>query len=80
MRRWKDKLKEWNFEKNIPASDMAMVLSKAEKRSREEGKETTIFHGGNQISKERIEQFKRRRTFREEVAMSPSAGISPYSA
>jgi len=80
VRKWKEKLKEWKFEKNVSASDMTIVLAKAEKRAREEGKETAIFHGGNQITKERIEQFKRRKTFREEVMMSPSAGRFSHSA
>ncbi|KAE9382026.1 hypothetical protein N431DRAFT_322170, partial [Stipitochalara longipes BDJ] len=73
VRKWKEKLKEWNFDKNISASDMSIIVSKAEKRAREEGKETAFFHGGAQITRERIEQFKRRKNFREDIAMLPSA-------
>ncbi|KAN0121948.1 hypothetical protein V8E51_000274 [Hyaloscypha variabilis] len=73
VRKWKEKLKEWNFDKNISASDMTIVLSKGEKRAREEGKETAIFHGGTPITRERIEQFKRRKTCRKDIEVSPSA-------
>jgi hypothetical protein len=42
-RKWKAKFKEWKFDKNISATDMNMVLAKAEKRTREEGKDTGFF-------------------------------------
>jgi hypothetical protein len=80
VRKWKEKLKEWNFDKNISASDMTIVLSKVEKRAREEGKDTVIFHGGTSITRERIEQFKRRKICRKDIEVSPSAGMyhHPY--
>jgi hypothetical protein len=73
-RKWKGKLKEWNFDKNISAHGMSIVLAKAQKRSKDEGKETAIFHGGVQITRERVEQFKRRKTAKDADAVSPSAG------
>jgi hypothetical protein len=73
-RKWKEKLKEWNFDKKISARDMNILVAKAEKRVREDGKETTFFHGGSQITKERIDQFKRRKTTKDIEAPLPSAG------
>jgi hypothetical protein len=74
-RKWKEKLKEWKFDKNISATNMSIVVAKAEKRAREEGKETVFFHGDCQISPERIQQFKRRKTSKIAEAESPAAGI-----
>lgn len=68
-------LKEWGFEKYLPASQMKIVVAKAEKRARDEGKETIFFNGQFQISPERIEAFKKRKTVREAVPASPSAGL-----
>jgi len=71
-RKWKGKLKEWRFDKNISASDLGIILLKAEKRARE-GKETVFFHGETLITGERIEQFKRRRTVKESGIVYPNA-------
>jgi hypothetical protein len=30
-RKWKEKLKEWKFEKNMPANDMSFIFAKAKK-------------------------------------------------
>jgi hypothetical protein len=73
-RKWKEKLKEWRFEKNISATDMSIIVAKAEKRVREEGKETVFFHGQSEITRERIEQFKRRKTTKAVEEALPSAG------
>jgi hypothetical protein len=73
-RKWKEKLKEWRFEKNISATDMNIIVAKAEKRVREEGKETVFFHGKTEITRERIEQFKRRKTTKAIEEALPSAG------
>jgi phosphotransacetylase len=74
VRKWKEKLKEWRFDKYISASDMDIVVAKAAKRSRDEGKETIFFVGEAQILPDRIEQFKRRKTIKNIETMSPSAG------
>lgn len=73
-RKWKTKLKEWRFDKKISTTDMSIVVAKAGKRAREEGKDTIFFHGGVQITSERIGQFKRRKTTQEREPMSPGAG------
>ena len=74
VRKWKEKLKEWRFDKYISASDMDIVVAKAAKRSRDEGKETIFFLGEAQILPDRIEQFKRRKTIKNIEPVSPSAG------
>lgn len=74
-RKWKMKLKEWNFEKYVPASQMRILVAKAKKRAREEHKETVFFNGETQIAPERINLFKKRKFTREVEAASPSAGM-----
>ena len=73
-RKWKEKLKEWNFDKNISAPDMSVLVAKAAKRLTEEGKETVFFMGKSQITRERIEQFKRRKITKEIEAIPVGAG------
>jgi hypothetical protein len=53
---------------------LGIILSKAKKRKLEEGKETVFFYGETRITKERIEQFKRRRTVKESEIVYPNAG------
>jgi hypothetical protein len=53
---------------------MNVIVAKAAKRAREEGKETVFFHGKNQITEERIETFKKRKTAEGQEGASPSAG------
>jgi hypothetical protein len=51
---------------------MKILLAKAERRARLENKETVIFHGKTRIASERINLFKKRKAFREGLAVSPS--------
>lgn len=67
------KLKEWGYEKRLTQLDMRTIVAKAEKRSRE-GKETIFYHNGIQIADERLGNFKRRKTTKEQEPVSPSAG------
>jgi hypothetical protein len=60
MRKYKMKIKEWKFDKYLRANDMKFIVAKATKRAREDGNETTFCYGGQQISSERIENFKKR--------------------
>ncbi|CZR60771.1 uncharacterized protein PAC_10667 [Phialocephala subalpina] len=76
-RKWKDKLKQWNFDKNLSEKDAKILVAKAEKRAREEGKETEFLHYGLVMSTAKINNAKRRRTMDESVAMSPSAATPP---
>ena len=69
-RTWKNKLKSWNFDKYLSTSDMKFVVAKAEKRSRQ-GKETIFFHGDSQVTSERIQNFKKRKTIETSGMASP---------
>jgi hypothetical protein len=72
-RTWKNKLKEWYFEKNQSKEDMQIIVAKAEMRAREEDKETVFFQGDRQIPPEKIENFKKRKTSHAAEVASPSA-------
>jgi len=61
LRKWKLKLKEWGFDKYLSRSDMAVMAAKSNKRYTEERKETVFYHGETRISKERLDNFKRRK-------------------
>lgn len=65
------KIKEWNFEKNLPANEMAFIAAKAEKRRADEGKETIFFRGDMWIGPERIENFKKRKLTATDMADLP---------
>jgi hypothetical protein len=71
-RKWKLKLKEWGFEKYLPATAMKILVAKAERRAVVENKDTVFFHGKTQIAPERIDLFKKRKAFREGPMASPS--------
>ncbi|KAG4440767.1 hypothetical protein IFR05_003754 [Cadophora sp. M221] len=71
LRKWKMKIKEWNFEKNLPANEMAFIAAKAEKRKAEDGKETVFYRGDVWIGPERIENFKKRRLTATDMADFP---------
>jgi hypothetical protein len=61
LRKWKMKLKEWNFEKNLKKSQMDVLVAKAAKRSRDENKDTIFYYGSTEISNQKIRNFKKRR-------------------
>jgi hypothetical protein len=73
-RKWKEKLKEWKFEKNIAAADMRVLIAKGEKRKRDEGKKTKFFHSGTEIKPERFENFKKRKNTKYMDVASPTVG------
>ncbi|KAF8858195.1 hypothetical protein BDZ45DRAFT_403561 [Acephala macrosclerotiorum] len=60
-RKWKDKIKEWRFKKNIPAKELGFMVAKAEKRKLEEGKDTEFRRHGLLVDDSKVEQFKKRR-------------------
>lgn len=72
-RKWKAKLKEWSFEKHLSEGDMKIVVAKMDKRRRETGKDTVVFHNGVQVPAEKITNFKRRKVIRESDPASPGA-------
>jgi hypothetical protein len=59
-RKWKEKVKEWGFEKNVPSCDMSYMVAKSAKR-KAKGKDTTFYRNGMQVDENKIEQFKKRR-------------------
>lgn len=52
---------------------MKTVVAKIEKRKKEAGKDTVVFHNGIQMPTEKIENFKRRKVVKESDPASPSA-------
>jgi hypothetical protein len=56
---------------------MKIVVAKAERRLREEGKTTVFFHNGIAMPTEKIENFKRRKLVRETEPASPSTRERP---
>ncbi|PVH83906.1 hypothetical protein DL98DRAFT_569298 [Cadophora sp. DSE1049] len=73
-RKWKMKLKEWNFEKYFPSAIMSFAVAKTEKRKNEEGKDTIFYHGDSKIPSEKIEHFKRRKMSNKARIASPDPG------
>ncbi|KAH7327110.1 Clr5 domain-containing protein [Rhexocercosporidium sp. MPI-PUGE-AT-0058] len=71
LRKWKMKIKEWKFEKNLPANEMKFIAAKADKRKAEDGKETIFFRGNIMIGLERLRNFKKRKLTAVEVADLP---------
>ena len=63
-RKWKEQLKEWNFDKYLSMDSIKIIVTKAEKRRREEGKEVVFFRSGVRIPEGKIE-FKERKIRRE---------------
>jgi hypothetical protein len=74
-RKWKTKLKEWGYEKHLSKSQMKSIVAKVEKRLRDEGKDTVIFHNGVKMPVEKLENFKRRKTVRQSEPVSLVAGM-----
>jgi hypothetical protein len=60
-RKWKEKMQEWGFEKNIPAKEMKFMATKAWKRELEEGKETLFCRNGTVVDRGKVEMFKKQK-------------------
>ncbi|PBP26342.1 hypothetical protein BUE80_DR002609 [Diplocarpon rosae] len=73
-RKWKMKLKEWNFEKYFPSAIMSFAVAKREKRKNDEGKETIFYHGDSLIPPEKIDHFKRRKMTNRGRVATPEPG------
>jgi len=72
-RKYKMKLKEWNLEKNLSATDMKVILAKESERAEREGKETVFIYRGQELSAEKIENFKKRMHLNGKEIASPNA-------
>ena len=59
-RYWKIKLKEWKFEKNVPAKEMSFMAAKARKRELEDGKETVFYRNGVLVDASKVENKKQK--------------------
>ncbi|PVH83905.1 hypothetical protein DL98DRAFT_569297 [Cadophora sp. DSE1049] len=70
-RKWKMKIKEWNFEKNLPANEMSYITAKADKRKAEDDKDTIFVRGTIKILPERIRNFKKRKLTAADTAELP---------
>jgi hypothetical protein len=60
-RKYKEKLKEWKFEKYLNSTEIKFIAAKEESRAKQQGKTTTFYNRGIKISSRRIETFKKRR-------------------
>jgi len=58
-RLWKEKLKEWKFEKNVPGKEMKFMAIKAKKR-KSEGKETVFHRNKILVDNRKVEHFKKK--------------------
>ena len=73
-RKWKEKLKEWGFEKYLSANSMKVIVAKSDKRKLDEGKETVFYHHGAKITSARIETFKKRKATEDMDVVWSNAG------
>jgi hypothetical protein len=60
-RKWKEKMQEWGFEKNIPAKEMKFMATRACKRELEDGKETIFCRNGTLVDRGNVEMFKKQK-------------------
>ncbi|KAH7327109.1 hypothetical protein BKA65DRAFT_554674 [Rhexocercosporidium sp. MPI-PUGE-AT-0058] len=60
-RKWKMKIKEWRFEKHIPAHEMMFMVAKSEERNADasDPKETIFVRGDIKVTPDRITNFKK---------------------
>ena len=75
VRQWKNKIRDWELEKNISASSMRFVISKRNKRAQDDHKETVFYYYNNEIDDERIDRFVRRQAKTTNLP-SPPTGMS----
>jgi hypothetical protein len=54
-------MKEWEFDKNIPAKEMRFMAAKARKREIEEGKLTAFYRHGTLVDHDKVESFKKQK-------------------
>lgn len=60
VRKWKTKLKEWNFEKYLSNRNMNIIVAKGKKRALEEGKDTIFVYHGSTIPASKIQNYSKR--------------------
>lgn len=62
MKAYKTKFKAWKWQKNLPFEHAAWMAAKAQKREREEAKDTVFIYGGSKWTRERAENSVARST------------------
>ena len=67
-------LKKWGIYKNIPASDMKILIAKSERRKRE-GKDTDFYFHDRLVDAQKFRRFVKRKVSQEGDMPSPSAGM-----
>jgi hypothetical protein len=73
-RKYKEKLKDWKFEKYLDATGMNFIAAKDESRARDQEKTTAFYNRGIKISSQRIEGFKKRTKQQVDKMETPPAG------
>jgi hypothetical protein len=68
-------IKNRGLEKYGPAAQLRILVAKAEKREREEGKETLFFNIGSQIGPGKLELSREERQLKEADSASHSVGV-----
>ena len=56
---YKDKIRDWGLNKNLKQRQAVYMLKMAKKRKEEEGKSTTFYYRGNQVSNSKIRRFSK---------------------
>jgi hypothetical protein len=64
-RTFKEKLKLWGFEKNIPARDMRVIVAMVDERKRKQGKETRVYFKDRLVDAKKMDRFKKRKLHHE---------------
>lgn len=72
VRKWKMKLDEWGYQKYLSEQDVTILIAKADRRAKHEGKDTACLLNGLMISDSRFDNFKRRKDARKFEGASPS--------
>ncbi|KAK0113496.1 hypothetical protein ONS96_014359 [Cadophora gregata f. sp. sojae] len=77
LRKWKSKMKEWDFIKHIPPNEMAFVVLKSEQRKADSTnpKDTIFVRGDITITQERIANFKKLK--KAELSELPFNAVTP---
>jgi hypothetical protein len=59
-RKFKEKIKEWKFEKNLSTEEAKFIATKAKARE-EQGKDTTFYKHGVEIDQKRVDKSAKRK-------------------
>ena len=59
-KQYKEQFKLWGWQKYLPGGKAQWIVKKADKRKREDGKDTVFYYGGRMWPKERAEASAKR--------------------